>query len=249
MTANLLNLNIKIQTFQLTMNRLLFFAGLLLMASCQLLQNGEKATASLTDLRGFDNRFPLINWMPGDTLILPAFSLGTRPEDAGYDSTEILTEAELQEFMPAFLLDQASISPDAKLYPLASLGFAQSKKAYLLGVFEGFHAFHTQMFLFDSLQQEFTHTQSLHYLVGGGGFLSLRKAWMLDINEDAMPDLVYRKDELYRAPEPSHSYFLDTMRAEIWNGYHFVTFPLADQDLMKASFVMEDHQNSSFHLP
>ena len=45
---------------------------------------------------------------------------------------------------------------------------------------------------------------------------------------DEHPDLIYRKDEIYNSPQPEHSYFSDTLRAEIWDGYQYRAYPIED---------------------
>ncbi|MEL6653771.1 MAG: hypothetical protein AAFQ87_23495, partial [Bacteroidota bacterium] len=165
---------------------------------------------------------------------------GLEPEEMGLDSNQLIPANELTEMIPIPVLEQADFDTNTRYYPMGAIAFGDGKRAYLVGAYEDFHAFHTQLFLFDSLEEKFTYTQSLNYLIGGGNFLSLRKAWLLDLNQDAMPDLVYRKDELYNSPEPDLSYYLDTLRAEIWDGKAYQTFPIDRDPYVKAVFAMDE---------
>lgn len=191
-------------------------------------------------LSSFAQKFPPLAWKIGDTLALPAFRFGQSPTEAGMDSSLQIQLHQLQHLISPSLLENADINQASSCYPLGAIEFGESKRAYLVGVYKDFHTFYTQLFLYDSLEQKFTYTQSLDYLIGGGGFLSLRKAWMLDINQDERPDLIYRKDEIYNSPEPEHSYFTDTLRAEIWNGFQYIDFDISHQERYKLSFVMGD---------
>lgn len=220
------------------MNRIALILALFI-ASCSLFtsETGKKAKVPMGI---YESSFAPITWQKGDTLSLPSFQFGSAPVAMGYDSSNLIPANAFIQIMSSALLEQASFDSSAQHFPMGAMPFGQDKRAYMIGVYEDFHTFHTQLFLYDSLEERFTYTQSLAYLIGGGGFLSLRKAWMVDINQDNQPDLIYRKDELYNSPEPEHSYFLDTLRAEIWDGSRFNTFNMEDLSQMKDVFAMED---------
>ncbi|MEM6344145.1 MAG: hypothetical protein AAF927_09705 [Bacteroidota bacterium] len=220
------------------MNRIALILALFLPA-CSLLspENDEESSAPMGE---YETSFPSLSWQQGDTLTLPNFQFGSSPEAVGYDSTLQIPAHAFNQMLPSTLLEQASFDSSARHFPLGALAFSEAKKVYIVGVYEDFHTFHTQLFLYDSLEERFTYTQSLAYLIGGGGFLSVRKAWMADINLDQQPDLIYRKEELYNSPDPEHSYFLDTLRAEVWDGARFNTYQMADIAQFKEVFAMED---------
>ncbi|MFK7921299.1 MAG: hypothetical protein AB8H47_05045 [Bacteroidia bacterium] len=220
------------------MNRIALILALFV-ASCSLLTS-ESSEGSGVPMGIYEGSFTAINWQEGDTLSLPSFQFGSEPNAMGYDSNSLIPAKAFTQIMSAKLLEQASYDSSAQHFPMGAMPFGQGKRAYMIGVYEDFHTFHTQLFLYDSLEERFTYTQSLAYLIGGGGFLSLRKAWMVDLNHDNQPDLIYRKDELYNSPDPEHSYFLDTLRAEIWDGNRFNTFNMGDISQIKNVFAMED---------
>ncbi|MEL7535092.1 MAG: hypothetical protein AAFN10_27565 [Bacteroidota bacterium] len=220
------------------MNRIALILALFLPA-CSIL-SPENDEESLAPMGEYESSFPNIDWQQGDTLSLPNFQFGSSPEAVGYDSSQQIPAFAFNSIISQTLLEQASFDSSAQHFPMGALAFGEGKRAYMIGVYEDFHTFHTQLFLYDSLEERFTYTQSLAYLIGGGGFLSLRKAWMVDINQDQQPDLIYRKDELYNSPDPEHSYYLDTLRAEVWDGARFNTYNMGDISQIKDVFAMED---------
>lgn len=222
----------------LNMNRIVLILALFL-TSCSLFTS-ETSEKSMEPMGIYESHFSPIVWQKGDTLSLPSFQFGSEPEAMGFDSTNLIPAKAFNQIMSPNLLEKASFDSSAQHFPMGAMPFGQGKRAYMIGVYEDFHTFHTQLFLYDSLEERFNYTQSLAYLIGGGGFLSLRKAWMVDLNQDNQPDLIYRKDELYNSPEPEHSYFLDTLRAEIWDGNRFNTFNIGDISQIKDVFAMED---------
>ena len=221
------------------MNRIILLLVVILPA-CGIFQTQDNDAQESGLLTSFNAKFPALNWTPGDTLALPAFQFGMSPEEMGLDSTTQIGTGPLETLITPRLLEIADYDSSYDFYPLGKLRFGSSKQAYLLGIYKNYHTFHTQMFLFDSLENTFSHTHSLVYLIGGGGFLSLRKAWMVDLNMDQAPDLVYRKDELYTSPDPAHSYYMDTLRAEVWDGSRFSNFQLPDVSDFKAAFALEE---------
>lgn len=219
------------------MNRL-FLLWMVLLPACGLLTQGDGQVDPA--LQQFATNFPPLAWHAGDTLSLPTFQFGQSPEESGMDSSLQIQIASLKQLISPGLLENADIDPLSRCFPLGMIEFEENKRAYLVGVYKDFHTFHTQLFLYDSLERKFTYTQSLDYLIGGGGFLSLRKAWMVDLNRDEKPDLIYRKDEIYNAPDPGSSYFTDTLRAEIWDGFRYVDHQITDLEMDQLSFSITD---------
>jgi hypothetical protein len=131
-------------------------------------------------------------------------------------------------------LQRAQYDPEQIHYALGRFAYSDTVEGYLIGAYQDDQSFSTHMFLYHPKWKSFWKTLSLSYTVGGGGFLSKRKAWFTDLNADGVPDVVYRKDEIYNSPEQSS--FVDTLYSVVWTGKRFDEFPVTDMETMKKRF-------------
>ncbi|MEM6262437.1 MAG: hypothetical protein AAGI38_08015 [Bacteroidota bacterium] len=155
-----------------------------------------------------------------------------------YPNGTPLDHSFMQQLFGEVLLKQATYKETYDYYPLGTFPFTARQTGYLLGAYESESFYSSHLFLYDSTRNAFTHTLSLNYFIGEGAFESKREAWLTDLNDDGVTDVMYRAMESY-TPEDEYyegGYSRDTLYAQVWDGDVFSPYSLEDYEGAKLAF-------------
>lgn len=139
-----------------------------------------------------------------------------------------LATGEIQNIIPQELLIDALFDSTEHHYALGRFPFSKKYEGFLIGAYTHPHRHSTHLYLYDKRRWGFTHTLSLNFTMGGGAYISKRLAWICDINQDSIMDVVFRMEESLSNDNPDESFFKSTVHAEIWNGLQFVDYQAQD---------------------
>lgn len=181
--------------------------------------------------------FPFMELASTDTLDCSALEFGTHL--TGDDSPVILNDSLIASAIAPDILERAYFESGSLHYALAKFSFIEGGlEAYVIGEFTDAQSYRTQLFLFDPAQSAFIQTHSLSYVLGGGTFMSKRNAWLTDINQDGVFDVVYRRDEVDETEESI--VYEDRLHTETWEDGNFIDHKMEDVTALESVFVVNE---------
>ncbi|RMG22152.1 MAG: hypothetical protein D6730_17055 [Bacteroidetes bacterium] len=173
----------------------------------------------------FIQQFDSLSFRATDTLDCDSLMYGALSEKAGKPTRIRLAMTEMRALIPPQLWKKARLDTTEQYYALGRFPFASGKEACMIGAYMDEQRYSTHLFIYDLSQHAFTHTQSLNFTMGGGPYLNHRKAWLCDLNQDGILDVVYKVEESLNLESEEDSFFKSSLHAEIWDGYRFVEYP------------------------
>ena len=212
----------------------------LLMMSCSLME--DDATRQKREREAafqvFQAFFQPIDIDTTDHFPCESLSFGEHQENPF--SRTLLSDSLIRAAIDSQLLAKAVYVPEEQHFALGRLSFADSVDAFLIGAYSSEFVYSSHMFLYDQQAKQFTYTQSLNYVIKGGDFDSRRDAWLMDLNQDLTPDVVYNMNQSYMPADTSQAWVIkDSVHIEVWDGFGFTDFKSNDLSSLKLQLAID----------
>lgn len=204
-----------------------------LLISCKITETKEEKQLQ-AQFKTFDALFQVISWTTDDTLNCEKFTFLPNIPKTLFPKNEI-PKTLFHSIFNDSLLTQ-NMTDTATHYAIGKIKTNKNVIFYLIGEKLFGKNYATHLAVWSNENQQFIATHSLNFFLQEGLFLTERAAWITDINNDSLPDLVLRHHITEFNKDLSQSKEGDHITAEIWKDTDFEVFRIKDSVLLKMKF-------------